>query len=499
MNNVSNNSCQNPNATGDEGVINNNPFQPMRRKSILTEEEGQKLKKEIKDEFEITETEIKASACNHIWTYGQYFGYQAFYALSNNIIHCEQCGEEFQWLEDSELNYNEKVKELLQSVVNIIQNIKVRWINPPEEYARHLYQTIFHLSVSGKSKYKFPYKHISMFFPVVPNSVSDEILRYGDICSTSTLAPEAADDMAKNHKQEKKKELVRLICDHRWATGQNIGACAYEPCDNEKKDSKGHRMMKCKQCGEEFPWLEDSELTYEKVKELSESVIDIIQNIKLRWGNPYIRGNHLPEEIIPLCEIIPYISRLPEATERAKKSRLEMNETIKTLETRRSCRKFKSDMITEEELQAVLKAGTFAPTGRGMQSPVIIAVTNKEIRDKLSEENRKVVPEWKEGFDPFYNAPVILIVLADKSAGTYLYDGSLVIGNLMNAASSLGLGSCWIHRAKEVMNTDFGKKLLADLGIEGDYEGIGNVALGYADGELPEPAKRKDNYVYYVK
>ena len=176
-----------------------------------------------------------------------------------------------------------------------------------------------------------------------------------------------------------------------------------------------------------------------------------------------------------------------------------MNETIKTLETRRSCRKFKSDMITEEELQAVLKAGTFAPTGRGMQSPIIIAVTNKEIRDKLSEENRKVVPEWKEGFDPFYNAPVILIVLADKSEGTYLYDGSLVIGNLMNAASSLGLGSCWIHRAKEVMNTDFGKKLLADLGIEGDYEGIGNVALGYADGELPEPAKRKDNYVYYVK
>lgn len=176
-----------------------------------------------------------------------------------------------------------------------------------------------------------------------------------------------------------------------------------------------------------------------------------------------------------------------------------MNETIKTLETRRSCRKFKSDMITEEELQAVLKAGTFAPTGRGKQSPIIIAVTNKEIRDKLSEENRKVVPEWKEDFDPFYNAPVILIVLADKSVGTYLYDGSLVIGNLMNGASSLGLGSCWIHRAKEVMNTDFGKKLLADLGIEGDYEGIGNVALGYPDGELPEPAKRKDNYVYYIR
>lgn len=176
-----------------------------------------------------------------------------------------------------------------------------------------------------------------------------------------------------------------------------------------------------------------------------------------------------------------------------------MNETIKTLETRRSCRKFKSDMITEEELQAVLKAGTFAPTGRGKQSPIIIAVTNKEIRDKLSEENRKVVPEWKENFDPFYNAPVILIVLADKSVGTYLYDGSLVIGNLMNGASSLGLGSCWIHRAKEVMNTDFGKKLLADLGIEGDYEGIGNVALGYPDGELPEPVKRKDNYVYYIR
>lgn len=497
MNNVSNNSCQNPNATGDEGVINNNPFQPMRRKSILTEEEGQKLKKEIKDEFEITETEMEEAICNHIWGCGQYFGHQAFYALPNNIIHCERCGEEFQWLEDSELT-REKVTELTESVVNIIQNIKVRWINPPEEYARHLYQTIFHLSDS----HEFPCKYISMFFPVDLDSLPKDLLPL--VCSnvprTPTLAPEAADDMAERNKQEKEKELIRLTCDHRWATGQNIGACAYEPCDNEKKDSKGHRMMKCKQCGEEFPWLEDSELTYEKVKELSESVIDIIQNIKLAQENPKkFTWPQLPEELISLYKIIPYISRLPEATERAKKSRLEMNETIKTLETRRSCRKFKSDMITEEELQAVLKAGTFAPTGRGMQSPIIIAVTNKEIRDKLSEENRKVVPEWKEGFDPFYNAPVILIVLADKSAGTYLYDGSLVIGNLMNAASSLGLGSCWIHRAKEVMNTDFGKKLLADLGIEGDYEGIGNVALGYADGELPEPAKRKDNYVYYVK
>lgn len=175
-----------------------------------------------------------------------------------------------------------------------------------------------------------------------------------------------------------------------------------------------------------------------------------------------------------------------------------MNETLKVLETRRSCRNFKPDMISEEELQEIVKAGTYAPTGMGKQSPLIIAVTNKELRDRLAEENRKI-GGWNEGFDPFYGAPVILIVLADRTCRTHVYDGSLVMGNLMNAAESLGVASIWIHRAKEEFDSEFGKKILTDLGIEGDYEGIGHCALGYAAEEPKDAAERKENYVYYIK
>ncbi|MBQ1172123.1 MAG: nitroreductase [Lachnospiraceae bacterium] len=174
-----------------------------------------------------------------------------------------------------------------------------------------------------------------------------------------------------------------------------------------------------------------------------------------------------------------------------------MNETLKVLETRRSCRNFDPDkMISEEDLNAIIKAGTYAPTGMGKQSPIIIAVTNKEMRDKISKENAKIKGT---DIDPFYGAPVILIVLANKESRTYQYDGSLVMGNLLNAAESLGLGSIWIHRAKEEFESDFGKKILADLGIEGDYEGIGHCALGYASEPAKAPAPRKDNYVYYIK
>ena len=175
-----------------------------------------------------------------------------------------------------------------------------------------------------------------------------------------------------------------------------------------------------------------------------------------------------------------------------------MNETLKTLEERRSCRNFKPDMITDEELNAVIKAGTYAPTGMGKQSPIIIAVTNKEMREKLVEENRKI-GGWPEGKDPFYGAPVILIVLANKEVPTHVYDGSLVMGNLLNAAESLGLGSIWIHRAKEEFESDFGKNFLKELGIEGEYEGIGHCALGYMAEEKREPLPRKDNYIYYIK
>ena len=175
-----------------------------------------------------------------------------------------------------------------------------------------------------------------------------------------------------------------------------------------------------------------------------------------------------------------------------------MNDTLKVLETRRSCRNFKPDMIPEETLEEILKAGTYAATGMGKQSPIIIAVTKKELRDQLSEENRKIMGA-PEGMDPFYGAPVILIVLAKKTVPTHVYDGSLVMGNLMNAAESLGVANIWIHRAKEEFESDFGKKILADLGIEEEYEGIGHCALGYAAEPAKAAAARKDNYIYYVR
>ena len=175
-----------------------------------------------------------------------------------------------------------------------------------------------------------------------------------------------------------------------------------------------------------------------------------------------------------------------------------MNEIIKAMMERRSARSYKNEMLPKEVINDIIKAGLYAASGRGFQGVKIIAVTNKELRDQFAEENRKI-GGWAEGFDPFYGAPVVLIVIADKSRPTYLYDGSLVLGNLMLAAHSLGLGSCWIHRAKEEFESDFGKNILKDLGIEGDWEGIGHCALGYSDGELPKVPERKPDRVYYIK
>lgn len=174
-----------------------------------------------------------------------------------------------------------------------------------------------------------------------------------------------------------------------------------------------------------------------------------------------------------------------------------MTETQQNIITRRSIRKYKPDMIPKETIDRIIEAGTYAATGMGKQSPIIIAVTNKEIRDKLSKMNAEIMgtPEM----DPFYGAPVALIVLADKARPTYLYDGSLVMGNLMLAAHDEGIGSCWIHRAKEEFESPQGKEILKSLGIEGDYEGIGHCILGYIDGEEPKAAPRKENYVYYIE
>lgn len=174
-----------------------------------------------------------------------------------------------------------------------------------------------------------------------------------------------------------------------------------------------------------------------------------------------------------------------------------MAETLQVLETRRSCRAYRPELIEEEKLQAILRAGTFAATGMGRQAPIIIAVTNRELRDKLSAMNAAVMGQT--GVDPFYGAPELLIVLANKAVGTYLYDGSLVMGNLMNAAADLGVASCWIHRAKEEFESPEGKEILRSLGIEGDYEGIGHLVLGYAAAPAKAPAPRKENYIYFIR
>ena len=173
-----------------------------------------------------------------------------------------------------------------------------------------------------------------------------------------------------------------------------------------------------------------------------------------------------------------------------------MSNTIDAILSRRSIRKYKPDMVPKKIIEKIVQAGTYAATGLGKQSPIILAVTNKELRDKLSKMNAEVMGTAS---DPFYGAPVVLVVLADKSRPTYVYDGSLVIGNLMLAAHELGIASCWIHRAKEEFERPEGKEILRSLGIEGDYEGIGHCILGYADMEAPKAAPRKENYVYFVE
>ena len=172
-----------------------------------------------------------------------------------------------------------------------------------------------------------------------------------------------------------------------------------------------------------------------------------------------------------------------------------MSEVMQALKERRSIRKYKTDMVPKEMIDQVIEAGLYAASGRGQQCPIIVAITNKEMRDRLAKVNAQIMGATA---DPFYRAPVVLIVLADKNWPTYVYDGSLVMGNMMLAAHELGLGSCWIHRAKEEFEMEEYQKLLADLGIEGEYEGIGHCILGYADCELPKAPERKDGRVYYV-
>ena len=180
-----------------------------------------------------------------------------------------------------------------------------------------------------------------------------------------------------------------------------------------------------------------------------------------------------------------------------------MNETIQTLKSRRSVRNFSDKPVEKDLIEKIIDAGLWAPSGMGKQASIILAVTNKELRNRLSAMNADIMRAAgrgpAEGFDPFYGGPVVLVVLADKSVPTYVYDGALVMGNLMNAAKSLGVDSIWIHRAKEEFDSEEGKAILAEAGVEGDYEGIGHCVLGYASEPAGEGAARKDGRVFWAE
>lgn len=172
-----------------------------------------------------------------------------------------------------------------------------------------------------------------------------------------------------------------------------------------------------------------------------------------------------------------------------------MNKTIDVLKGRRSVRKYKSEQIKDKELNGILEAGTYAPSGMGLQTSLMVVVQDKDMIDKLARMNAKFASN-PDG-DPFFGAPTVVIVLGDSEANNYIKDGSLVMGNLMNAAYSLGVDSCWINRAEEVFDTKEGKELLKEWGIDENFRGIGNCILGYGD-ESPEAKERKDNFIIRV-
>lgn len=170
------------------------------------------------------------------------------------------------------------------------------------------------------------------------------------------------------------------------------------------------------------------------------------------------------------------------------------NQFLQFLESRRSIRKFKPEQIKEEDLQALLSAGTYAPTGHGAQSPIIIAVQDKNTIAQLSRMNAAVMGA---NFDPYYGAPAILLILADRARDVAAYDGCSVTSYLLLAAHALGIGGCWINRSYEMFASEEGKELLKKWGVKGEYIGVGACAIGYAD-EAPTAAPRKADYIYRV-
>lgn len=169
---------------------------------------------------------------------------------------------------------------------------------------------------------------------------------------------------------------------------------------------------------------------------------------------------------------------------------------LECMETRRSVRAYLPNAVPEEKLERILRAGLYAASGMGRQSAMILCVTDKVLRDRLMRMNAAIMGTPEK--DPFYGAPCVLVVLADRSIPTAVYDGSLVLGNMMLAAHAEGLGSCWIHRAREEFDSDEGKAILHDLGVKGDYEGVGHLIVGYADGAEPEAKPRREGRVLRV-
>ena len=174
-----------------------------------------------------------------------------------------------------------------------------------------------------------------------------------------------------------------------------------------------------------------------------------------------------------------------------------MNKIIEAIKERRSVRKYKAEIPAKADIEQIIEAGLYAANARGKQETAIIAVTNKELRNRISALNAKIL--GREDFDPFYGAPVILVVLAKKDWDNRVYDGALVMGNLMLASHSLGLGSIWIHRAKEEFESEEGKSILKELGLADEWEGIGHCAIGYAEGEVPKAAPRKEGRVFWAE
>ena len=172
------------------------------------------------------------------------------------------------------------------------------------------------------------------------------------------------------------------------------------------------------------------------------------------------------------------------------------NLVLTSLKERRSVRSYSARQIEEDKLCAILEAGMYAPTGMNRQSPIMVVVQDAETRERLRKMNAAIL--GNPDADPFYGAPTIIIVLADRNISTCVEDGSLVMGNLMNAAHAVGVDSCWIHRAKQEFESEEGKQLLREWGIKGEYIGIGHCILGYREGTAPEARPRKDGYVYRV-